>query len=311
MGFIKRSIYNLKFTKMQGAGNDFVVVEANESKIDWQKMSIAICNRHFGVGADGLLVVGPSLVADLRMNIFNADGSEAATCGNGIRCVVKYYIESCRLKNGKRQLSVETRSGVRQAWIYRIGGDVQRVKVGMGKPRFGRKDFVDTIEIMDELNISNVTHDLLVNNVNMKVDLVSMGNRHAVYFTDMPVRDFRLSQIGPLIESEFPGGINFEVARITKGKHIEARVWEHGVGETLACGSGACAIGVVACIHGLITDSSEIALPGGLLLVEWEKGSEVFLTGPVQKVFEGEWPDFESHRNTTMSHKRDNNEVFA
>jgi diaminopimelate epimerase len=303
----------LKFTKMQGAGNDFVVVEANDSIVDWQKMSIVMCDRHFGIGADGLLVISPSLVADLRMNIFNADGSEAATCGNGIRCVVKYYIESSRLKNGKRQLSVETQSGIRQAWVYLIGSDVQRVKVSMGKPSSFREGSPNKVDFTDKLDISNLTYQFKIDELktNMIINLVSIGNRHAVYFTDAPVRDFQLSQIALFIERKFPSGINFEVARVIKEKRIEARVWENGVGETLACGSGACAIGVAARIHGFINDSSEIELPGGILLFEWEKGGEVFLTGPVQRVFEGEWPDVGFHKNDMTSPKRDKNEVLA
>jgi diaminopimelate epimerase len=301
----------LEFTKMQGAGNDFIVIDEASFKGEWSKLAVCVCDRHFGIGADGILVVGPSVVADLKMRIFNADGSEAATCGNGIRCVVKYYAESGRYKNENLQISVETRSGVRQTWSHRIDGDIQRVKVGMGKPGFVRDGLPITIDNVDLLDISNITDAINIDGTDMVLNLISVGNRHAVYFTDLPVGVFKLSQIGPLVESHFPEDINFEVAKVINRKHIEARVWEHGVGETLACGSGACAIGVAASIHGFIGDSSEIELPGGMLLIEWEKGSEVFMTGPVQKVYKGKWPELELHKNIVKSIKRDKNEVLA
>jgi diaminopimelate epimerase len=301
----------LEFTKMQGAGNDFIVVDEASFKGDWSRLAVCACDRHFGIGADGILVVGPSTVADLKMRIFNADGSEAATCGNGIRCVAKYYAESGRYQNESRRISVETRSGVRQTWIYRTNGNIRRVKVAMGRPGFGQAEYSDTINDLDTLDISKIVYKMKINNKDFVLDLVSIGNRHAVHFTDIPVCNFDLPEIGSLVGINFPEGINFEVARVIGGKGIEARVWEHGVGETLACGSGACAIGVAARIHGFITGNAEIELPGGVLLVEWEKDGEVLLTGPVQKVYKGEWPELALHKNIIKSIKRDKNEVLA
>jgi diaminopimelate epimerase len=301
---------------MQGAGNDFVVIQEVGNRRDWSRLSIAMCDRHYGVGADGLLLVLPSEVADFRMRIFNADGSEANTCGNGIRCLVKYYVDSRGVKRGSNKVTVETLGGVRDAWFRRTGGRVTRVRIGMGKPEFGVKDIPVIVSPGEDELVdikSMIEYSLTLNGDRLDVDLLSMGNPHAVCFTQQPVSEFALAEIGPKVERHamFPRGVNFEVARVLDNRRVEARVWEHGVGETLACGSGACAITVAARLHGYIGSRAEISLPGGTLEVEWDESGEVLLSGPAETVFVGEWPEADLEREEPGAGKHIKNEVLA
>jgi len=281
----------MNFTKAQGAGNDFILVEADETQRDWPKLAIAICDRHFGVGADGLLLVSPSEVADFKMRVFDPDGSEARACGNGLRCLAKYAREKGLIRAKTRQMLVETISGTRKIELQGTGN----FKVGMGEPRFGASDVPVVIEPGRNLvDIkSMLCYPIKVDDADLWLNLVSMGNPHAVYFWQRPVADFPLSHLGPKVEhlSIFPDRVNFEVARVISRKLIEARVWERGVGETLACGSGACAITVAAQLYGYIDNKVDIKLQGGILGVEWDGAGEVFLSGPAEIVFNGEWPD--------------------
>ncbi|MFH1383145.1 MAG: diaminopimelate epimerase [Chloroflexota bacterium] len=280
----------MQFSKMQGAGNDFVLVETGETESDWSQLAIAMCDRHYGIGADGLLLVVPSRVADFRMRIFNTDGSEAEACGNGLRCVVKYVVDQGLVKAGVKEVSIETLAGVRKAQFFKVNGKVAKVRAGMGKPSLGN-GAGKPADIK-----STMSQSLTVAGKKLELGLVSMGNPHAVYFSPEPVADFPLLELGPKIETHkiFPKGVNFEVARVVKRGRIEARVWEKGVGETLACGSGASAITVAARLNKYIDNKAEIKLPGGTLEVEWDGTGEVFLSGPAETVFTGEWP--ESHR---------------
>ncbi len=287
----------MKFTKMHGAGNDFVVIETNDMRRDWSQLAVAMCNRHYGIGADGLLLFSPSDVADFRMRIFNADGSESNICGNGLRCLVKYFVDSRGLANsGAKEISVEKVAGIRRAKIYQPKGRVTKIQTGMGKPALGEKD-IPVIIKQGEGNVvdikSMIVYSLTVDGRELHLSLVSMGNPHAVYFCQDPVSDFPLAQLGPKVElhKNFPQGVNFEVARVLDRRQIEARVWERGVGETLACGSGACAITVAARLHGFIGDRADIKLPGGTLEVTWDGVGEVFLSGLAETVFTGVWPD--------------------
>jgi diaminopimelate epimerase len=286
----------MKFTKMQGVGNDFVVIETSNGRRNWSKTAVAMCDRHYGIGADGLLLLTPSKVADFRMRIFNADGSEANACGNGIRCLVKYFVDNGLAKPRARKVSVETLAGVREAEFYKANDRVAKVKIGMGQPKFSKKDIPVIIRAGEGKLVdikSMVQYTITVAGRQLPLNLVSMGNAHAVYFSPQPVAEFPLSRIGPKIKQNkiFPRGVNFEVAQVVDRKQIEARVWEHGVGETLACGSGACAITVAAQLHGHIGNKGEIKLPGGMLEVEWDGSGEVFLIGPAETVFIGEWLD--------------------
>jgi diaminopimelate epimerase len=253
-----------------------------------------MCNRHFGIGGDGLLVVLPSDKADVQMREFNADGSEAEACGNGLRCVAKYAAYKGLVGAGAQQISVETMSGIREARLRRTKGKVIGIQVSMGKPEFRAKAIPVLVEPNQEgiVDIKPILdYPVTVDNKELLLNFVSMGNPHAVCFCKQPVSDFPLSRLGPAVEQHklFPNRINFEVANVTNRQQIEVRVWERGVGETLACGSGACAVAVMAQLRGYIDNKVDIKLPGGTLSVEWDGIEEVLLDGPAEVVFSGEW----------------------
>jgi diaminopimelate epimerase len=276
---------------MHGAGNDFVVIAPLERSADWPQLAIAMCDRHRGIGADGVLLLLPSKVADFRMRIFNADGSEAAACGNGTRCLVKHYLDRNTHVPRDRQITVETASGVIDAWLV-DERDGTSVRLRMGRPVIGQEGERFQGATTPDRH-STLQRDISVSGKVLALDLLSLGNPHAVHFTLLPVEEFPLAEFGTTLQrhAEFPEGVNFEVARVTGDRSIEARVWEHGVGETLACGSGACAIAVAAGLHGFVDSAVLVTLPGGQLEVEWDRSGDVYLTGPAKTVFEGEWPD--------------------
>jgi len=281
----------VEFTKMQAAGNDFILVERGDMDVDWTAASKAMCDRHYGIGADGLLLLMPSDIADFKMRTFNADGSESETCGNGLRCMVRYYLDHIKTTEKTGNIRVETAAGIREARQVSMSSVSSEIKVGMGNPVFSEENIpvksgqtrVDIKQLL-VCNIASGGNDFRLN-------LVSMGNPHAVYFTDNQVRDFPISDIGPEItgNKSFPEGVNFEVARVLDRDNLEARVWERGVGETLACGSGACAIAVVAIMHDYVGRKVNVRLPGGILKVEWDGTGEVYLSGPADVVFSGKW----------------------
>ena len=284
----------MNFTKVQGAGNDFILVEAGKLEHNWAQVAKVMCDRHFSVGADGLLLVLPSDRADFQMREFNPDGSEAEACGNGLRCLAKYVVSVGLANTTAQEISVETIAGIRQVKFHREGNRLTAILVSLGKPKFGANDIPVTIEPDKEVLLdikSMLNYPVVVEGKELSLNLVSMGNPHAVYFCQDSVADFPLSQVGPKVEQHkiFPNRVNFEVARVINRQHIEARVWERGVGETLACGSGACAIVVAAQLHGYIDNKVAIKLPGGMLDVEWDGAGEVFLGGPAEIVFTGEW----------------------
>ena len=287
----------MDFTKLEGAGNDFVLVETSDTHRDWSRLAIATCNRHFGIGADGLLLLMPSETADVRMCMFNPDGSEAEACGNGLRCLVKYVISRKLLGDGGAQefLFIETKDGIRKAIVSQSAGKEINIQVSMGAPKFKAGEIPVAIEASDRGLVdikSMLNYTTTVDDWKLPLNLVSMGNPHAVYFTEQPVVSFPLARIGPEIERHgiFPQRVNFEVARLTSRQQIEARVWERGAGETLACGTGSCAIAVAARLHGFIDSTVAIKLPGGILNLEWDGTGEVLLGGPTEIVFTGQWP---------------------
>jgi diaminopimelate epimerase len=291
----------MKFSKLQATGNDFILVDnlTGSREGDWGELARAMCDRHFGIGADGLILMWDSTIADLKMRIFNSDGSEAEVSGNGLRCFAKYAIErgligkmssraESRCNRDNRSLTIETLSGVRKVKAYMSGNKVNRVEVNMGLPQFQPKQIpvkvkVDIIPILD--------YPLVIDGKKLTLAILSMGNPHAVSFVSRPIADFPLAELGPKVERHpmFPKRTNFEVARVLSRGKIEARVWERGVGETLACGSGACAIAVAAQLLDYVDRQVDIILEGGTLTVSWDRVREVLLTGPVEEVFTGEW----------------------
>jgi diaminopimelate epimerase len=284
----------MNFTKLQGTGNDFILVDARNLECDWSKLAREICHRYFGVGADGLILLANSNRASLKMRLFNPDGSEAEVSGNGLRCFAKYVID--RQMSTGSNLTVETMSGIRTIAVTLSQGRVTHAKVNMGKPRFKAEEIPVLINgpqkgrgIVDIMSI--LDYPLTIGRRSLKLSFVSMGNPHAVGFLSQPVADFPLSEIGPKIETHhiFPERVNFEIARVLKRNKIEARVWERGAGETLSCGSGASAIAVTARNKGYIDDEVDIMLLGGNLTVYWDGVGEVYLSGSVEEVFTGEW----------------------
>ena len=285
----------MKFSKLQATGNDFILVDARTMEREWSKLAQAMCDRHFGVGADGLILAQNSTIADLKMRIFNSDGSEAEVSGNGLRCFAKYAIErdligkmSSRAGQGNRSLTIETLSGVRKAKAYISGNKVNRAEINMGLPQFQPEQIpvkikVDVTPILD--------YPLVIDGKKLTLSLLSMGNPHAVSFLSRPIAEFPLAEIGPKVERHpmFPQRTNFEVARVLGRGKIEAKVWERGVGETLACGSGASAIAVAAQLLDYVDRQVDIILEGGTLTVSWDRVGEVLLSGPVGEVFTGEW----------------------
>ncbi|MGA8849304.1 MAG: diaminopimelate epimerase [Dehalococcoidia bacterium] len=287
----------MKFSKLQATGNDFILVDTitGPGESDWGELARAMCDRHFGIGADGLILVQNSTSADLKMRLFNSDGSEAEVSGNGLRCFAKYAIEkglvgkvSSRARQSNRSLTIETLSGVRKVKADMSGNKVKWAEVNMGLPQFQPKQIpvkvkVDIIPILD--------FPLVIDGKKLTLSLLSMGNPHAVSFLSRPIADFPLAELGPKVERHpmFPQRINFEVARVLSKGKIEARVWERGVGETLACGSGACAIAVAAQLLDYVNRQVDIILEGGTLTVSWDRVGEVLLSGTVEEVFTGEW----------------------
>jgi diaminopimelate epimerase len=280
----------MKFTKMQGTGNDFILIDAHELERDWPCLAMVMCRRHFGVGADGLILVLDSKVADFRMRIFNADGSEAEMCGNGLRCFAKYVVEQGLAPEGRRELAVETLAGINRVRPRLEAGVVTGVQVGMGVPQLKPNAIPVLVDKAETLDVV-LDYPLVVDGRELKITCVSMGNPHAVCFVDEPVADFPLTEVGPKVEHHpiFPQRVNFEVARVVSRRQVEARVWERGVGETLSCGSGASAIAVAARLHDFVDDELDITLPGGVLTLAWDGAGEVLLSGPAEAVFWGEW----------------------
>jgi len=286
----------MRFTKLQGSGNDFILVETNDEQRDWSPVAITMCDRHFGIGSDGLLLLLPSNKADFGMRMFDPDGSEAEACGNGIMCLAKYVFEKGLVSPGTDQILVETIAGIRKLKLDNKEGKLISIQAGMGEPRFAADDIPVVLEQGSEKIVyikSMFGYPVSVNGADLLLNLVSMGNPHAVYFSRQPVADFPLSQLGPKVEhlAIFPNRTNFEVARVMSRQQVEVRVWERGAGETLACGSGACAVAVAAQLYGYADNKVNLKLPGGTLQVDWDGTGEVLMSGPAETVFTGEWPD--------------------
>ena len=270
----------MRFAKMQATGNDFVLVEADAER-DWPRLARSMCDRHFGVGSDGLIVLTSSQVADLGMRFFNPDGSEAEACGNGLRSLTTYAVG----RGYPQALTVETLGGVRK--VQASSGLVQ---VDMGVPILSPKEIPVAAE--GALDIIR-DYPVVVDDRTLLLTCLSLGNPHAVCFPEEPVVDFSLVELGPKVENHpaFPNRVNFEVANVASRKKLVARVWERGAGQTLSSGSGACAVVVAAHLHDRVDDRVDVTLPGGTLTIEWDGAGKVMLSGPAELVFMGEWPD--------------------
>lgn len=276
----------MRFTKMEGCGNDYIYVNAFiESVPNPAALSIRMSQKHFGVCSDGLIVIAPSDKADFRMLMFNNDGSESGMCGNGIRCVAKYCHD--RGLTDKTAFTIETGSGIKHMLLtLDAQGQTESVRVDMGEP------ILDGAQIPSLAQGNPVLgHPITVENTPYALTLVNMGNPHGVCFVDDP-ETAPVTTHGPLLEKNalFPQKANIEFVHVIDPTHIRLRVWERGTGETLACGTGTCAAVVACVLNGYCARKVEAALPGGKLLVEWnEQDNHVYLTGPATFVFDGEW----------------------
>ena len=273
----------MKFTKMHGLGNDYVYVNCFEEKID-NPPAVArfVSDRHFGIGSDGLIMINPSKTADFEMEMYNADGSRGEMCGNGIRCVAKYVYDYGL--TDKTQISVETLGGIKYLDLTVEDGKVSLVKVDMGKPELE----ADLIPITSERE-QVIDEPIEVDGKEYHMTGVSMGNPHAVIYVD-DVKGLDLEKIGPKFENHerFPKRINTEFVHCIDRQTVEMRVWERGSGETLACGTGACAVAVSSILNNLTDTQVTVKLLGGDLQIEWDKEKDrVFMTGPAKVVFDG------------------------
>lgn len=274
----------MKFTKMHGLGNDYVYVNGFQEKIENpSEVAKYVSDRHFGIGSDGLILINPSEVADFEMEMYNADGSRGEMCGNGIRCVAKYVYDYGL--TDQTQISVETLGGIKYLDLTVQDGKVALVKVDMGSPILKP----ECIPIQAEGDMV-VNEPIVAGRMEYRMTGVSMGNPHAVVYMDQ-IRDMDIEKIGPLFENHerFPKRINTEFVKFINRHTLEMRVWERGSGETMACGTGACAVAVASVLNGLTEEKVTVRLLGGDLQIEWDREKDkVYMTGPATTVFDGE-----------------------
>lgn len=274
----------MEFTKMHGLGNDFVVVYGEqELPSNASERSVKLCNRFFGIGADGLVYILPSTKADFMMRIMNSDGSEAEQCGNAIRCVAKYVYDHGHID--REEITIETiGAGVQQVRLTLQDGQVSSVRVDMGEPVLDGLSVPTLIDLHPVVN-----HPIEVDGREFRFSAVSMGNPHCVIYVDDAI-NFDLGVWGPKLEVHplFPRKINVEFATVNSRGQVDMRVWERGAGPTLACGTGACATLVSSVLNGLTDRSATISLKGGDLVIEWEESdNHVYMTGPAEVVYAG------------------------
>jgi diaminopimelate epimerase len=284
----------LPFTKMHGTGNDFVLIDCflkdHLKGLNLEELSKKLCDRRFGIGADQMLLLIKSVRADFRMRIFNADGSEVEMCGNGIRCLARYIWK--KKLSSEKVLNIETLAGI----IKPEKAEKNLVRVNMGIPRLGPAEIpVDLSKMKRTEAVAAKTSGrvldfpLKVEDFVFKITCVSMGNPHAVIFVD-DVEDFPIRRYGPIIEDNplFPERTNVEFVQVISKKEIRMRVWERGTGETLACGTGACAGAVASSVKSLTGREVKVVLLGGTLLINWTENGTLYMTGPAEEVFTGE-----------------------
>lgn len=274
----------MKFTKMQGLGNDYVYVNCFQENVENpSEIAIKVSDRHFGIGSDGLILIKPSEVADFRMDMYNADGSQAEMCGNGIRCVAKYVYDYGL--TDQTEISVETLAGIKYLKLQIEDGKVSQITVNMGQPELNPAKIpvqAEGEQVVDE--------PIEVNGTTYKMTCVSMGNPHCIVFVE-DTASFPLEEIGPMFENHerFPKRVNTEFIQILNRNEVNMRVWERGSGETLACGTGACASTVACILNGLTDNEITLHLLGGDLIVRWDQEENlVYMTGPAKVVFDGE-----------------------
>ncbi|MFG6365253.1 diaminopimelate epimerase [Schaedlerella sp.] len=277
----------MRFTKMQGLGNDYVYVNCFEEKVARpSETAVRVSDRHFGIGADGLILIKPSEKADFEMEMYNADGSRGEMCGNGIRCVAKYVYDYGL--TDQTHISIETLGGIKYLDLI----------VEEGRHRLEKLDMVSPVLEAEQIPIIGLGNRVLdepirVDDMEYRITGVSMGNPHGVVFLK-DVKNLEIEKIGPLFEHHecFPNRVNTEFAHVLDRQTAEMRVWERGSGETLACGTGACAVAVACVLNGYTEEEVTVKLLGGELQIRWDREKDrVYMTGPAEVVFDGEWPE--------------------
>ncbi len=280
----------MMFFKMQGLGNDYVYIDCINGKepIDIKNLTNRLSNRHFGVGSDGLILLCKSKVADLKMRMFNSDGSEAQMCGNGIRCVAKLAYELGLIC--EEITTIETLSGIKTLKLNIVKGKVKTVEVDMGAPILEATKI--PVSSSAKIEDKKVKAEVKVKNRKIELTCVSMGNPHAVTFVN-DIKNFKVAEYGPILENAdiFPEKANIEFVEVVDKNNIKMRVWERGSGETLACGTGACSSVVASSLNGYTDRKVNVQLLGGNLEIEWKPNNHVHMTGPAVTVFKGEWID--------------------
>lgn len=277
----------MRVTKMHGLGNDYVFVRADGNERDWPALARRVSDRHFGVGSDGLILALPSRVTDLRMRMFNADGSEAEMCGNGIRCLARYAVEEGIVASDAETVAIETLAGVLTLDLFRENGVVTAARVDMGPPNFDPASLPATVDGPGPV----IDLPIELDGVALRLTLVSMGNPHAIHWVEDDVDAFPLERIGPLVERHplFPNRVNFQVVRVLDRGHVRHRVWERGSGVTLASGTSASAVCAAGRLTGRTDGAIVDSLPGGDLELAWDGEGSVFMTGPATRVFDADW----------------------
>ena len=277
----------MEFTKMQGLGNDYVYVNCFKEKVENpSEMAVKVSDRHFGIGSDGLILIKPSDVADFEMEMYNADGSRGEMCGNGIRCVAKYVYDYGL--TDKTSISVETLGGIKYLDLTVEHGKVTLVKVDMGTPIL-KSELIPIVAKGETV----IDEPIMVGGKEYHMTGVSMGNPHDVVFMD-DIKNLEIEKIGPLFENHerFPNRINTEFVNVIDRHTAQMRVWERGSGETLACGTGACAVAVACILNGLTENTVTVKLLGGDLQIEWDREKNtVYMTGPAEVSFDGVWKE--------------------
>ncbi|MBQ9233169.1 MAG: diaminopimelate epimerase [Lachnospiraceae bacterium] len=279
----------MKFTKMEGLGNDYVYINCFNERVDNpSELSVKVSDRHFGIGSDGLILIKPSDKADFTMEMYNADGSQSEMCGNGIRCVGKYVYDYGL--TDKEDITVETLAGIKFLKLYVADGKVDKVTVNMGAPILAPKEVPVLADTLPDGMDKVIDYPINIGGKEYKTTCVSMGNPHSVVFVE-DTDNFPLEEVGPLFENNkfFPRRVNAEFVQIVNRNYAKMRVWERGSGETLACGTGTCASVVAAILNGLTEDEVTVKLLGGELVIKWDKEENiVYMTGPAKVVFDGE-----------------------
>jgi len=281
----------LPFMKLQGAGNDYIAIDGRGENYDWNKLSIAMSTPAFGIGSDGIVVVFDSNTADIRMRIYNPDGTEAEISGNGIRLFTKFVIDKKIFIPKNNLIKIETGDGIKTVYPSLENGKVVSSKVEMGVPNFIASKIPISVPDINDSDIPKFDMEILGNN--LAITCLSIGNPHAVCIMESKVEEFPLVEVGKIVEKHkfFPNRINFEIVNVISRSKIRARIFERGAGETLSSGTGSTASASACRYNGLVDDRVEVILDGGNLNISWDENEMAILEGPSVEVFQGVWPD--------------------